>query len=83
MGCILAELFTLRPVFQGEERKGGQDLFQSDQLNKWVLTGYSAVRCKYVDCIRFNVHGANRAHGTEWVLTSGRGVGRGWGGLSP
>lgn len=34
LGCIMAELFTLRPVFQGEERKGGQDLFQADQLNK-------------------------------------------------
>ena len=33
-GCIMAELFTLRPVFQGEERKGSQDLFQADQLNK-------------------------------------------------
>lgn len=33
-GCIMAELFTLRPLFHGEERKGGQDLFQDDQMNK-------------------------------------------------
>ncbi|KAL4425063.1 hypothetical protein ABPG77_001841 [Micractinium sp. CCAP 211/92] len=34
VGCIMAELLLLRPLFQGEERKGSQDVFQDDQLNR-------------------------------------------------
>ncbi len=36
-GCIFAELLTLRPLFQGQERKTPGNVFQSDQLDKWVL----------------------------------------------
>lgn len=35
-GCIFAELLTLRPLFQGQERKTPGNVFQSDQLDKWV-----------------------------------------------
>ncbi|KAL4855931.1 Cyclin-dependent kinase E-1 [Chlorella vulgaris] len=34
VGCIMGELMQLRPLFQGEERKGSQDVFQDSQLHK-------------------------------------------------
>ncbi|KAK9812752.1 hypothetical protein WJX72_002988 [[Myrmecia] bisecta] len=33
-GCIFAELLTLRPLFQGEEKKQPGNAFQADQLDK-------------------------------------------------
>ena len=33
-GCIFAELITLRPLFQGEERKQPPTTFQADQIDK-------------------------------------------------
>ncbi|GAB4821372.1 hypothetical protein N2152v2_008418 [Parachlorella kessleri] len=55
-GCIMAELFTLRPVFQGEERKGSQDLFQADQLNKiFTVLGHPSALpggWRHLDCLR-------------------------------
>ncbi|KAL6542464.1 Cyclin-dependent kinase E-1 [Orobanche minor] len=34
MGCIFAELLTLKPLFQGQEVKGTSNPFQLDQLDK-------------------------------------------------
>ncbi|KAL6519977.1 Cyclin-dependent kinase E-1 [Orobanche hederae] len=34
MGCIFAELLTLKPLFQGQEVKGTPNPFQLDQLDK-------------------------------------------------
>ena len=33
-GCIFGELVTLRPLFQGEERKQPAAVFQSDQIDR-------------------------------------------------
>ena len=33
-GCIFAELCTLRPLFQGQERKSPGNAFQADQLER-------------------------------------------------
>ena len=33
-GCIFAELMTLKPLFQGEEKKQPGNAFQGDQLRK-------------------------------------------------
>ena len=47
-GCIFAELMTLRPLFQGEEKKQPGNAFQKDQLVKcdppchWDATSTSA-----------------------------------------
>ena len=32
-GCIFAELMTLKPLFQGDEKPG--NAFQKDQLHRW------------------------------------------------
>ena len=36
-GCIFGELITLRPLFQGEERKQPAAVFQSDQVDKCAI----------------------------------------------
>ena len=33
-GCIFAELMTLKPLFQGEEKKQPGNAFQGNQLRK-------------------------------------------------
>ncbi|OAE30079.1 hypothetical protein AXG93_1474s1250 [Marchantia polymorpha subsp. ruderalis] len=38
VGCIFAELLTLKPLFQGIEDKNGQNPFQLDQLDKIFKT---------------------------------------------
>ena len=41
-GCIFAELMTLRPLFQGEERKQPGSTFQKDQLVRCDCPAYAA-----------------------------------------
>lgn len=48
VGCIMAELLLLRPLFQGEERKGRQDVFQDDQLNRiFAGLGHPGTQCPW------------------------------------
>lgn len=44
-GCIFAELLTLRPLFQGQERKTPGNVFQSDQLDKiFRVLGHPSIK---------------------------------------
>ncbi|PSC68202.1 calcium-translocating P-type PMCA-type [Micractinium conductrix] len=50
VGCIMAELLLLRPLFQGEERKGSQDAFQDDQLNRiFTALGHPGTQSQWAD----------------------------------
>eukprot|EP00803_Ostreobium_quekettii_P004430 evm.model.scf_338.4 EVM.evm.TU.scf_338.4 scf_338:73105-79235(-) len=44
-GCIMGELLTLKPLFQGQERKSPGNAFQQDQMEKIVrLVGFPNTR---------------------------------------
>ncbi|KAG2444028.1 hypothetical protein HYH02_009227 [Chlamydomonas schloesseri] len=44
-GCIFAELLTLKPLFQGQERKTPGNVFQADQLDKiFRVLGHPSIK---------------------------------------
>lgn len=40
IGCIFGELITLKPLFQGEERKQPPTAFQAHQMDKHALAAF-------------------------------------------